>query len=568
MKNKTSCILICILLLGTSVAFAEYKPVKASYSQTADYGDAPDPTFPSLSISDGPYHLDTHDSYVGWTATSEEDALVPDKDMDDGEPIIFASISSGTWTGWVYVPITIDPDAPYIDRYLNVLLDCDSSGSWCNQPGEWIVRNYKVYYLPGQTYWYCIGGFSWVTFYSGMHWLRVTVSDSRINANVEYGWDGRDPTGSGFTRGETEDWLLQWHYSRHESVPPNDPLNPPGPVPLPPCSKAYTVYQKPSPPHRGHSGSFEVCVKNLGDHPLHITEGPIVTGPWGDPIDIDLGTLVCETIQPGEEACVTGTWEFQEEAPNKAWCDWDIVGDPDEKYVIAANVGNYISPTSDESTGGIFQEGINDPPNKPSKPSGPTEGKIKRKYTYTTSATDANGDDIQYGWDWDGDMVVDEWTGFYGSGESASTSHSWNQQGTYNIRVKARDRPGDESEWSDPVVVTIPKDRTVNVAKVSIIQPTENTLYIRGKPYPLPSGTIIIGEITVVASAFSLKRIDKLEFYVDDELKHTETNRLSWLLVPWLWDETIFFKHTLKVIAYDKSGDTATAEIDVWIFNI
>jgi hypothetical protein len=190
-----------------------------------------------------------------------------------------------------------------------------------------------------------------------LHWLRVTVSDSKITANVPNGWDGSDPTGgAGFNRGETEDWLLQWHYSRHEDVPPNDPNNPPGPIPLPECNKAGTIYQVGPLPHRGHSGSFEVGLKNTGDHPIHIVEGPFVTGPYGDAIDIDLESLVCTIIQPGEEVRAGGTWDFDNPAPNKAWCDFEAVGDPDGQYVIYANVGDYISPTSDEATGGIFEE--------------------------------------------------------------------------------------------------------------------------------------------------------------------------------------------------------------------
>jgi hypothetical protein len=284
-----------------------------------------------------------------------------------------------------------------------------------------------------------------------MHWLRITLSDSKIKANVPNGWDGR--YARGFQRGETEDWLLQWYHSIYEETPPNDPQNPPGPLPFPPCTKAYVVYQRPYPPHRGHSGSFEICVKNLGDHPLHIKEGPKIGGPWGDPISIELGSLQGKTIQPGEEACTTCRWEFKEDAPNKAWCQFEILSD----NVTSVNVGDYISSSSEEATGGVFQEGVNDPPNKPSKPSGPTEGKINKRYTYTSRAIDINGDSIQYGWDWDGDRRVDEWTGFYPSGETVRTSYSWSEQGIYEIRVKARDKHGDESEWSDPLTIKMPR---------------------------------------------------------------------------------------------------------------
>jgi hypothetical protein len=113
-----------------------------------------------------------------------------------------------------------------------------------------------------------------------------------------------------------------------------------------------------------------------------------------------------------------------------------------------------------------------------------------------------------------------------------------------------------------------PSDKKINVnlTIVEIIQPKQNMMYINGLPIKL--GSLIIGNITVIVSATSLLFIDKIEFYIDNKLKHTEEERLTWLLVPWNWDETIFLKHKLKVIAYDKTGGTATDEMDVWIFNI
>ena len=41
------------------------------------------------------------------------------------------------------------------------------------------------------------------------------------------------------------------------------------------------------------------------------------------------------------------------------------------------------------------------------------------------------------------------------SGEMIKASHAWFRIGTYNIRVKAKDEWGAESEWSDPVEVEV-----------------------------------------------------------------------------------------------------------------
>jgi len=99
------------------------------------------------------------------------------------------------------------------------------------------------------------------------------------------------------------------------------------------------------------------------------------------------------------------------------------------------------------------------PPLKPNRPVGTVVGEVGKEYTYSTSTTDPNSDKIQYGWDWDGDKNIDEWTDFFDSGETCTVSHSWDEQGTYLIYVKAMDEHGGESEWSEPLVVTIPRNR-------------------------------------------------------------------------------------------------------------
>jgi parallel beta-helix repeat protein len=101
----------------------------------------------------------------------------------------------------------------------------------------------------------------------------------------------------------------------------------------------------------------------------------------------------------------------------------------------------------------------NNAPSKPAKPSGSTNGKIGVEYTYSTSTTDPDGGFVQYGWDWNGDKNVDEWIGTYKSGETASASHTWENKGTYSIYVKASDLYGFESEWSDPLSVSMPRGK-------------------------------------------------------------------------------------------------------------
>jgi agmatine deiminase len=102
----------------------------------------------------------------------------------------------------------------------------------------------------------------------------------------------------------------------------------------------------------------------------------------------------------------------------------------------------------------------NSPPEKPQKPSGKTQGKAGTTYLYSTQTTDPDGDQVYYMWDW-GDGNVSGWIGPYNSGATATAQKSWAVKGTYAIKVKAKDVHGAESNWSDPLSVTMPQNSLV-----------------------------------------------------------------------------------------------------------
>jgi len=103
----------------------------------------------------------------------------------------------------------------------------------------------------------------------------------------------------------------------------------------------------------------------------------------------------------------------------------------------------------------------NNPPNKPSRPDGPTSGKSGTEYTYTSSATDIELNQLEYLFDW-GDGADSGWLGPFNSGQTVSASHTWTQEGSYQIKVKARDTNLDESDWSDPLPISMPKNKAIN----------------------------------------------------------------------------------------------------------
>jgi hypothetical protein len=108
----------------------------------------------------------------------------------------------------------------------------------------------------------------------------------------------------------------------------------------------------------------------------------------------------------------------------------------------------------------LYNNPGNQPPNKPSKPSGRIHGRMGVEYSYTTSTTDPEGFQVYYMWDW-GDGSFSDWLGPYDSGLTVSASHSWSK-GSYNIRVKAKDDAySGESDWSDSLIVTMPRNRAI-----------------------------------------------------------------------------------------------------------
>jgi subtilisin family serine protease len=90
---------------------------------------------------------------------------------------------------------------------------------------------------------------------------------------------------------------------------------------------------------------------------------------------------------------------------------------------------------------------------------GLSNGKTGDEYTYTGLTWDPNGDKIYYWFDW-GDGTSSGWIGAFNSGQTGSANHIRNSRGTYYIKVKAKDVGGKESNWSDPLKVTMPKSKS------------------------------------------------------------------------------------------------------------
>jgi hypothetical protein len=156
----------------------------------------------------------------------------------------------------------------------------------------------------------------------------------------------------------------------------------------------------------------KIAIETFGAY----ANGAITTGEmWA-------GTINSYMVDPGMES--DGDYKTVEE--------WQLFGDPNLEI-------------SEESQA----------PLKPNPPNGPDNGAAGTEYTYYASTTDPDGDEISYIFDW-GDGSYSGWVGPYDSGATAQASHTWSDQGNYQIRVKAKDVHGVQSDWSDSLPVTMP----------------------------------------------------------------------------------------------------------------
>ena len=167
---------------------------------------------------------------------------------------------------------------------------------------------------------------------------------------------------------------------------------------------------------------------------------------------------------------------------------WSVTGTYQVK-VQAKDIPGATSSWSDPLTV-IISSGENEPPNKPSTPSGKTNGKAGVTYQYSSTTTDPDGDLISYLFDW-GDGSDSGWTTAVPSGITMIESHSWNEQGDYQVKVKARDINFAESEWSEPLSISMPKNKQIgNIIVVGIMDSIATT--VENRDYEVKIIAIVI----------------------------------------------------------------------------
>ena len=122
--------------------------------------------------------------------------------------------------------------------------------------------------------------------------------------------------------------------------------------------------------------------------------------------------------------------------------------------------GDYVIAGSTMSSTGYFDvwmiktgEGANNPPNPPVI-EGPTNGVVGVEYDYTLVSVDPEGDYVCYYVEW-GDGTHSDSVFPTPSGKEVIMSHTWTSPGNLQIIAKSRDHHNYESNWTEPLIITI-----------------------------------------------------------------------------------------------------------------
>ena len=170
--------------------------------------------------------------------------------------------------------------------------------------------------------------------------------------------------------------------------------------------------------------------------------------------------------------------------------------------------------------------------------------------TVTFSGT-ATGGIPNYTWHWD-----------FGDGNISTLqrpSHTYMDADTYVALLTVTD--GRNHTKNDTAQVAI-KERDTVPPTVKLTKPI-NALYIKNRavfPFFKP---LIFGGIEICPSASdSESAVERTELYINEDLVNTSYSSSG----NWTWDEQVFGRIIIKIIAYDVAGNSNAMEKVVWKF--
>ena len=226
----------------------------------------------------------------------------------------------------------------------------------------------------------------------------------------------------------------------------------------------YSLRFKAQDEHGVESGwstpTFVTITENVSNHPPNTPNTP--SGPTTGEIGTSYSYFTSSTDPNSDQVRYCFDWGDGNLSNWTAWVDSGTTGSSIHVWstygvfqVKAKTQNNHGLESNWSSALMVTITPANNPPNKPSTPTGPNSGKPATSYSYSSSAIDPDGDQVYLMFDW-GDGTNTGWKGPFDSGDIDSESHIWTRTGTYSVKVKAKDTTGVESVWSTSLPIKMP----------------------------------------------------------------------------------------------------------------
>jgi hypothetical protein len=124
----------------------------------------------------------------------------------------------------------------------------------------------------------------------------------------------------------------------------------------------------------------------------------------------------------------------------------------------------------------------NNPPNPPII-AGPSSGRIDVTYTYQITVSDPEEDTLwQLEVDFGNEIITEICAGCrdnpWNSGETVKITHKWTKSGIYMVKARVMDEYGLWSEWSDPLSVSMPKTKLLDLLFFRLFLEKQSFIFI------------------------------------------------------------------------------------------
>lgn len=138
----------------------------------------------------------------------------------------------------------------------------------------------------------------------------------------------------------------------------------------------------------------------------------------------------------------------------------------------------------------------------------------------------------------------------------------------YSIKVMVSDIAGNTMNDTSDDLFGI-DEPTYPGIHVDLIEPIKGWVYFFNRPILrlFPQYTVLIGQVTIVAEIESAIELDRIEFYIDEQLMKTRSPN-EYNLYEWTWDDRSLFSHEISVKAYDVFGRSESKSMNAIILNL